>query len=218
MRVCITILALFAFAGGAAAQNAPDMESLAQSINERLGVPKTSAKSDLGWSALTGEGTESELLSLPQWGVAVKNRAGEIIDWFGQVEYAVSQGGELKLPGYTPPQGASLELIPASEYSALQKVSMNFGAALAPITEFPGAVAEAADVIASELCSSRGRPTEISLSLAVGAGGSIFVVEANTEASSQVTWNLPDDLCPNYSTDGETRGTRANPQGSSAMP
>jgi len=138
---------------------------------------------------------------IPDWGILVKDREGKIIETFGQIDYSVSADGTILVPGYDQPEGTSVELASQQvwlEAAAKTEVAPILDRRFAPIEAIPTAVGTATEYLANKLCGMKGRPTEISLSLVVGASGGIFFAEVNTEAGSQVTWNFPDDVCPRF--------------------
>lgn len=136
----------------------------------------------------------------PQWGIVVENSEGEVVDVFGQVPYSV-RSGQVQVPGYDPPPGANLRVVPQHQ---LRETSIVLASAedldpdFAPITKLPGAVETATDYLATELCSAKGRPTQITLSLVVSASGNILFAQAGVEAGSEVMWDFPTDVCPRY--------------------
>lgn len=137
--------------------------------------------------------------NLPNWGVVVRDQSGDIVDVFGQIEYEVTSDGMVKVPGYTPPPGTSLEVVPTV---ALSVASEDLDSRFQPLSAIPGAVQVATEFLAQELCAKMGRPTGITLSLVVTASGSIGIVSGSTQAGSSVNWDFQ-DVCGRYGLEGE---------------
>lgn len=191
MRIS-SVLSLLLLATPAAAQETPTSTDIIKGLNDALREGQA-------------EGVMATPLSnveIPQWGVVVKDRSGQTLDVFGQVPYDVRADGTIQVPGYHPPVGVSLELIPQREW-ALTSYTVVASAgdvdpSFAPITKIPGAVESATDYLATSLCSMKGRPSQITLSLVVSATGGILFAEASAEAGSEVMWDFANDVCPRY--------------------
>lgn len=181
----LTILAVIPFSTPVVGQESIDVPALVEGLNEHVG----------GWTDYT---TDTDP---PEWGVAIKNSRGETVDLFGQVPYSINPTGGVTIPGFRPPPDTYLELVPAREYAltalalaTAEDVDPTFG----PITAIPSVVEKATDYLANSLCAMKGRPSSITLTIMVGASGSIFFAEASTEAGSEVMWDFASDVCPRY--------------------
>ena len=143
---------------------------------------------------------------LPEWGVAVKDPSGEVVDLFGQVQYDVTPAGNVVVPGYVAPMNTQLEVVSQNEWAKLSTGQLQ--PQYKPLTDLPGAVGKATDFLANEFCGKKNRPSIISLSLVAGVEGTIYFATAKTEVGSNVTWEFREDICPRYGLEGENIGFR----------
>lgn len=141
---------------------------------------------------------------LPNWGIVVKGKDGKVLDVFGQVDYNVTNAGMVSVPGYKPPSGSTLQIVPQAQYISAMKQTASEGLnpMFQPLTAIPSVVTKATDYLANELCGRKGRPSTMNLSIVVSASGSIFFATAGTEAGSEVGWEFG-DVCKRYALEGD---------------
>lgn len=202
MKWPLAFAAVFVTIGPAVAQEAGSRPSLVDGLNlaieEQSGkagiISTTPAKTEDYYRLVVGEA--------PEWGVVIKDvRSDLVVDAFGQVNYVIEDNGSLVVPGFEPPAGTYLELVPAREWQMLAATLTTveeLDPTVAPLTGLPSIVEKATDYLAQEMCSTRSRPSSITLVLMVGASGNILFAEASTDAGSEVTWDLAGDVCPRY--------------------
>lgn len=112
----------------AQAQEPPDAESLIEGLNDaiRAGEQPQQLPGDQGDDApvvplpsepagpsvaLPADSAPSKQLlpvELPNWAIVVRDQRGEVVDLFGQINYAVTASGEVEVPGYDSPPGTRL--------------------------------------------------------------------------------------------------------------
>ncbi|GAA5540438.1 hypothetical protein [Brucella sp. NBRC 113783] len=142
---------------------------------------------------------------LPNWGIVVKGKDGKVLDVFGQVDYNVTNAGMVSVPGYKPPSGSTLQIVPQAQYISAMKQTAGEGLSpmFQPLTAIPSVVTKATDYLANELCGRKGRPSTMNLSIVVSASGSILFATAGTEAGSEVGWEFG-DVCKRYALEGDS--------------
>jgi hypothetical protein len=205
---CVVALAIaLALTAPIAAQ--PVEPSLADDLNEAIQAnqPAETAEDErlsgmIGGKVVKSIALPGQGLSAPEWGVIVKDlKNGSVIDAFGQVRYEITANGQVTVPGFEPPEGTYLELVPTQEWqsvAAALTTTDQLDPTVAPLTGLPSIVQKATDYLAEQMCLTKSRPSSITLVLMVGASGNILFAEASTDAGSEVTWDLAGDVCPRY--------------------
>lgn len=181
----------------AQAQEPKEQESLVEGLNKHL---QSSHQKPVVTEKLGGQ----QSAPLPNWGVVVKGKDGKVLDVFGQVDYNVTNAGMVSVPGYKPPSGSTLQIVPQAQYISAMKQTASEGLnpMFQPLTAIPSVVTKATDYLANELCGRKGRPSTMNLSIVVSASGSIFFATAGTEAGSEVGWEFG-DVCKRYALEGD---------------
>lgn len=187
----LSMIMMVAVSAPALSQDASMIDRLNASIREA----SVDQKSALG------------LVHLPEWGVAVKDQSGEVVDLFGQVQYDVTPAGNVVVPGYVAPMNTKLEVVSQNEWAQIT-TSGQLQPQYKPLADLPGAVGKATEFLANEFCGKKNRPSIISLSLVAGVEGTIYFATAKTEVGSNVTWEFREDICPRYGLEGENIGFR----------
>nr|DAF66374.1 MAG TPA: hypothetical protein [Caudoviricetes sp.] len=182
----------------AQAQEPKGQESLVDGLNKHL---QSSQQAPAAIEKFGGQ----ESAPLPNWGIVVKGKDGKVLDVFGQVDYNVTNAGMVSVPGYKPPSGSTLQIVPQAQYISAMKQTAGEGLSpmFQPLTAIPSVVTKATDYLANELCGRKGRPTTMNLSIVVSASGSIFFATAGTEAGSEVGWEFG-DVCKRYALEGDS--------------
>lgn len=182
----------------AQAQEPKGQESLVDGLNKHL---QSSQQAPVVTEKFGGK----ESAPLPNWGIVVKGKDGKVLDVFGQVDYNVTTAGMVSVPGYKPPSGSTLQIVPQAQYISAMKQTAGEGLSpmFQPLTAIPSVVTKATDYLANELCGRKGRPSTMNLSIVVSASGSILFATAGTEAGSEVGWEFG-DVCKRYALEGDS--------------
>ncbi|MEY9719773.1 hypothetical protein ABIA22_002263 [Sinorhizobium fredii] len=176
-------------------QDANNEKTLVDGINEQLGQTAPSS------TVLTPHGPSATIANTPSWGVIVRDPKGGLVDVFGSVDYKVTPTGAIEVPGYSLPEGASLEVVPQKEFIAAS-AEVKLDPLFQPLDKIPDAVTKATDYLATNLCAKKGRPSSLTLTVSVNASGSLFFATVGTEAGSEVSWDFA-DTCKRYGLEGD---------------
>jgi hypothetical protein len=132
-----------------------------------------------GWLASIAE-------NAPQFGFVVNDKNGWPVDVIGgQVPFQI-MGGEISITGYKLPEGYTVATVGTAGFlEAASAITQRVEAPSDDVEKAVQTVKGASAYILQELCTSVGRPTEITLNLTAG-----FKLAFSVETGSRFHWDL----------------------------
>jgi len=197
------VLLALSFASPAQQLSEEDLQAINQELVEQLNgvsveaLPSNGALAD----ALNAAGVrmtmgsywaDAAIKDAQDFGVVALDADQKILDVFGASTPLMEADDGLMVPGYELPPGGRFDIVGSAGYAnavsvlATEKIDYNVTPSLEKVI---GKIVGAGGYMFDQLCSMRGRPTQIELHLDAGLN---WVVKATT--GTKVVWNM-EDLC-----------------------
>lgn len=187
---CVSLLATLAAADFDALSF---QDAVNEAISDMPGVSftMTDEKNPVIADMMTGKLSDTDwatnaVENAPEFGFVVNDAAGKPVDVFGGNAPFKTRDNMVEITGYNLPEGYTVNTVGTAGYiEAVSKIAQLVDAPSDDVQNAVQTVKGASGYIVQELCSTVGRPTEITLNLTAG-----FKLAFSVETGSKFHWDL----------------------------